>query len=43
MSRASGQSDNLLSAIEEYGMLQRGDKVLIALSVDRFYGTDCTS
>lgn len=32
MSRASGQSDNLLSAIEEYGMLQRGDKVLIALS-----------
>lgn len=32
MGRAFGQFNNLLSAAEEYGMLQRGDKVLIALS-----------
>lgn len=32
MGRAFGQSNNLLSAVKEYGMLQQGDRVLIALS-----------
>jgi tRNA(Ile)-lysidine synthase len=32
MGGAFGQSNNLLSAVKEYGMLQQGDRVLIALS-----------